>query len=51
MAVVNTVSARLDSVSLRALDALVEIHGQDPRQVAGRWLRAQGLLGKERADR
>ena len=51
VAVLNTVSARLDSVSLRALDALVEIHGQDPRQVAERWLRAQGLLGKERGDR
>jgi len=51
MAVLNTVSARLDSASLRALDALVEIHGQDPRQVAARWLHAQGLPGKERADR
>jgi osmoprotectant transport system substrate-binding protein len=51
MAVLNTVSARLDSASLRALDALVEIHGQDPRQVAARWLHALGLPGKERADR
>jgi osmoprotectant transport system substrate-binding protein len=51
MGVLNTVSARLDTVSLRALDALMEIHGQDPRQVAVRWLHAQGLLGKERADR
>jgi osmoprotectant transport system substrate-binding protein len=51
MAVLNTVSARLDTVSLRALDALVEQHGQDPRRVAGRWLRAQGLLGQEGADR
>ena len=51
MAVLNTVSARLDTVSLRALDALVELHGQDPRRVAGRWLRAQGLLGQEGADR
>jgi osmoprotectant transport system substrate-binding protein len=50
-AVLNTVSARLDSASLRALDALVEIHGQDPRQVAARWLHAQGLPGQERADR
>jgi osmoprotectant transport system substrate-binding protein len=51
VAVLNAVSARLDTVSLRALDALVEIHGQDPRQVAERWLRAQRLLGKEGADR
>jgi len=51
MAVLNTVSARLDTVSLRALDALVELYGQDPRRVAGRWLRAQGLLGQEGADR
>ena len=51
MAVLNTVSARLDSASLRALDARVEIHGQDPRQVADSWLHAQGLPGRERADR
>jgi osmoprotectant transport system substrate-binding protein len=51
MAVLDTVSARLDTVSLRALDALVELHGQDPRRVAGRWLHAQGLLGQEGADR
>jgi osmoprotectant transport system substrate-binding protein len=51
MGALNAVSARLDSVSLRALDALVEIDRQDPRQVAARWLHAQGLPGKERADR
>jgi osmoprotectant transport system substrate-binding protein len=57
MAVLNTVSARLDSPSLRALNAQVENTGRTPRtprtprQVAERWLHAQGLLGKERADR
>ena len=54
MAVLNTVSARLDSASLRALNAQVENTGRTPRtsrQVAERWLHAQGLLGKERADR
>jgi osmoprotectant transport system substrate-binding protein len=44
VAALNTVSARLDTVSLRALDAQVEIHGQDPRQVADSWLRAHGLI-------
>ena len=29
--------------SLRALDARVELRGQDPRLVPGNWLRAQGL--------
>jgi osmoprotectant transport system substrate-binding protein len=57
MAALNTVSARLDSASLRALNAQVENTGgapwapRTPRQVAERWLHAQGLLGKERAGR
>jgi osmoprotectant transport system substrate-binding protein len=51
MAVLNTVSARLDSASLRALNAQAENAGRTCRRVAERWLRAQGLLGKERADR
>ena len=42
--VLNSVSARLDTLSLRALDTLVEIRGQDPRQVADSWLRAHGLI-------
>src|SRR6185312_145327 len=45
---------RLESASLRALDAQVENTGRTPRtphQVADSWLHAQGLLGKERADR
>jgi osmoprotectant transport system substrate-binding protein len=44
--VLNSVSARLDTLSLRALDALVEIRGQDPRQVADSWLRAHGLISR-----
>jgi osmoprotectant transport system substrate-binding protein len=44
LAVLNTVSARLTTGSLRALDARVELAGQDPRLVAGRWLRAHGLI-------
>jgi osmoprotectant transport system substrate-binding protein len=44
LAALNTVSALLDTGTLRALDARVELAGQDPRQVAGRWLRAHGLI-------
>ena len=51
MAALNTVSARLDSASLRALDAQAENTDKTPHQVADSWLHAQGLLGKERADR
>jgi len=51
MAVLNTVSAHLGTASLRALNARVEIHGQNPRQVAANWLRAQGLLPEGRAFR
>jgi osmoprotectant transport system substrate-binding protein len=51
VAALDAVSARLGTVALRALDAQMEIHGQNPRQVADGWLRAQGLLAKERADR
>jgi osmoprotectant transport system substrate-binding protein len=49
VAVLNTVSARLDISSLRALDAQVDVHGRDPAHVAESWLRAQGLISKERA--
>jgi osmoprotectant transport system substrate-binding protein len=51
VAALNTVSARLDTRRLRALDALVELGGQDPRLVAEGWLRMQGLASKERAVR
>ena len=43
LAVLNTVSARLTTGSLRALNARVELRGDDPRLVAESWLRAQGL--------
>ncbi len=48
LAVLDTVSARLTTGSLRALGARVELRGEDPRLVAGSWLRAQGLpfMGK-----
>ncbi len=44
LAVLNSVSAMLDTGTLRALDARVELAGQSPRQVAGGWLRAHGLI-------
>jgi osmoprotectant transport system substrate-binding protein len=44
LAVLNRVSARLDTSALRALDAQVELAGRSPRLVAGRWLRARGLI-------
>jgi osmoprotectant transport system substrate-binding protein len=40
----NRVSAFLDTETLRALDARVELAGQNPRLVAGSWLRAHGLI-------
>jgi glycine betaine/choline ABC-type transport system substrate-binding protein len=43
LAVLDTVSARLTAGSLRALDARVELGGEDPRRVAESWLRTQGL--------
>jgi osmoprotectant transport system substrate-binding protein len=44
VAVLNKVSALLDTGTLRALDAQVELKGQNPRLVAGSWLRAHGLI-------
>ena len=44
LALLNKVSALLDTGTLRALDARVELAGQSPRLVAGSWLRAQGLI-------
>ena len=44
LAALNRVSARLDTGTLRALDAQVEIAGQNARLVAGSWLRARGLI-------
>jgi osmoprotectant transport system substrate-binding protein len=40
----NTVSALLDTGTLRALDERVEIAGQNARLVAGSWLRSRGLI-------
>jgi osmoprotectant transport system substrate-binding protein len=44
LGVLNKVSALLDTVTLRALDARVELAGQNPRRVAGSWLRTHGLI-------
>jgi osmoprotectant transport system substrate-binding protein len=44
LAVLNTVSALLGTGTLRDLDARVELAGQNPRLVAGSWLRAHGLI-------
>jgi osmoprotectant transport system substrate-binding protein len=44
-AVLNKVSALLDTGTLRALDAQVELAGQNPQLVAGNWLSAHGLIG------
>ena len=44
VAQLNRISALLDTGTLRALDARMELAGQDPRLVAGRWLRAHQLI-------
>jgi osmoprotectant transport system substrate-binding protein len=44
LAVLNGVSARLDTGTLRALDTRVELADQNPRLVASSWLRAHGLI-------
>jgi osmoprotectant transport system substrate-binding protein len=44
LAVLNRVSARLETGTLRTLDARVELAGQAPRLVARGWLRARGLI-------
>ena len=43
-AVLNKVSALLDTGTLRVLDARVELAGHNPRLVAASWLRAHGLI-------
>jgi osmoprotectant transport system substrate-binding protein len=43
-AALNAVSARLSTVTLRYLDARVELSGLAPRRVADSWLRAQRLI-------
>jgi osmoprotectant transport system substrate-binding protein len=44
-AALDAVSARLSTAGLAALDADVELGHGDPRAVAERWLRAEGLAG------
>ncbi len=44
LAILNRVSAQLDTGTLRALDARVVLAGQNPRLVALTWLRARGLV-------
>ena len=44
VAVLNTISALLDTGTLRALDAQVELDGHGPRSVARAWLRAHQLI-------
>jgi osmoprotectant transport system substrate-binding protein len=51
VAVLDRVSGRLDTGYLRALDALVQLDGHVPRQVARSWLRAQRLVPEGRAVR
>ena len=51
LAVPGTVSARLTTGSLRALDARVELRGHDPRLVAESWLRARGLASTGEVSR
>jgi glycine betaine/choline ABC-type transport system substrate-binding protein len=41
--VLNSVSARLTTSSLRALDAQVQLRGENPRVVAENWLRTHRL--------
>jgi hypothetical protein len=49
-AVLDTVSARLSTISPRALDAQVELRADDPHLVAEAWLRAQGLASAGEAS-
>lgn len=51
VAVLDAVSARLDTGALRVLDARVELDGQDPRRVAGIWLHSHGFAAGKGAVR
>jgi osmoprotectant transport system substrate-binding protein len=46
VAMLNRVSALLDTGTLRDLDAQVELDGRGPQSVAEAWLRAHGLIRK-----
>jgi osmoprotectant transport system substrate-binding protein len=48
LAALDAVSARLSTAGLATLDADVELGNGDPRTVAERWLRAEGLAGSGR---
>jgi osmoprotectant transport system substrate-binding protein len=48
LAALDAVSARLSTAGLATLDADVELANGDPRTVAERWLRAEGLAGSGR---
>ena len=48
LSALDAVSARLSTQVLMALDTQVELHDRDPRAVADRWLRDQGLTGPGR---
>ena len=47
LAALDAVSARLSTAALTGLNAQVELTGRDPRTVAERWLRDQGLSPSE----
>jgi glycine betaine/choline ABC-type transport system substrate-binding protein len=51
LAALNKVSALLDTGTLRALDAQVELDGHGPSSVAKAWLRAHGLIPERGAVR
>lgn len=44
LAILNKISAQLDTSTLRTLDARMELGGQKPQLVALTWLRARGLI-------
>ena len=48
LAALNALSARLSAAALAGLDARVELDGRAPRDVAARWVQAQGLAGPGR---
>jgi osmoprotectant transport system substrate-binding protein len=48
LAVLDAVSARLTTDTLRSLDARVELSGLNPRRVADSWLRSQALTAARR---
>jgi osmoprotectant transport system substrate-binding protein len=43
--ILNPIFRALDNVTLQALNAAVEVEGQNPREVANTWLAEQGFIG------